>query len=68
MTKPLVEDQEPFVLHPCPFCGEVDRLQVLREPVERVAWVWCAPCGCAGPTKDCTEDAVQAWNVRARVA
>lgn len=60
-------------LKPCPFCGEVGALEVREEEhfcgcPGKNKWksVYCPPCGTTGPSHCRKDQAVKAWNWRAK--
>ena len=52
-------------LLPCPFCGDAG--EDYREPsYTKVShYIYCNGCGCQGPVRYTTDEAVAAWNRRA---
>ena len=56
-------------LKPCPFCGGIGTLFVVTDEIGYV-FVTCAPsdngCGATGPGGITEEEAIKAWNRRAK--
>lgn len=53
-------------LKPCPFCGSDDVYVPMTD--SRIDWyfVWCPGCCFAGPGRTKGQDAIEAWNRRAK--
>ena len=52
-------------LKPCPFCGEGERISIVRFQQEPLALaIQCACCLSFGPHGTCKQDIEKAWNTR----
>lgn len=52
-------------LKPCPFCGEVENIEIDNSDTSPLTWVVCHGCGARSGLMKSVQTAMTFWNMRA---